>query len=79
MDAGLNIPLEGYHSAGTIPCFGGAKHLKNGQTLEQLAAAALSSAGLSVDDQGIFQEATPHRQRPVARELEVYSSIRLNT
>jgi hypothetical protein len=47
MDAGLNISLEGCHSAGTIPCFGGAKHPKNGvnrgifsaDILEQLAAA----------------------------------------
>jgi hypothetical protein len=47
MDAGLNISLEGCHSAGTIPCFGGAQHPKNGvnrgifsaDILEQLVAA----------------------------------------
>jgi hypothetical protein len=47
MDAGLNISLEGCRSAGTIPCFGGAKHFKNGvnrrifsaEILEKLAAA----------------------------------------
>jgi hypothetical protein len=43
LDAGLNISLGGDHSAGTIPCFGHAKHLKTESTDVLLRPGLLTS------------------------------------